>query len=79
MPDKRRVLSVEKGDVLGLYIEDAKGLNDDFQVLYHGNMTTSTIYTYEVDEPMDFIEPEFTVASTVLLDTAPVMAVLLGK
>lgn len=79
MPDERRALSVEKGDVLGLYIEDASGSEDDFQVLYQENTTSSMIYAYEVDKPMTLIEPESTPASTVLLDAAPVLTVLLGK
>lgn len=78
MPDGRRALSVKKGDVLGLYIEDAQGTDGSFQVHYQKNVTNSMIYAYKVDMALEHIELSMA-ASSVLMDAAPVLTVLLGE
>ena len=79
MPDERRTLSVERGDVLGLYIEAAEEAENGFHVQYQKNVTNSVVYAYAVDMALDFIDPGSMPASSILLEAAPVLSVTIGK
>ena len=74
MPDKKRTLAVENGDVLGIYVQNT---TEGLHVNYKNNMLESTIHAYDADTPMDTIQHDSPL-SRVWLSAAPVMTVLLG-
>lgn len=76
MPDKKRTLDVQSGDILGLYI-DARG-EYAMRVSYLYNLSGSAFYAYDADTPMNAIEPNRS-PNWVWLNAAPIMIVLLGK
>lgn len=77
MPDERRRLTVQDGDVIGLYLEDSSSTTDNFRVQCHRNVTGSVAHYVHSNAPFSSITPGS--LNTFLFDAAPIITVHLGK
>ena len=76
-PGRKETLAVQRGDVLGVYIEVTRE-EEEMRFSYLISIPGSAIYAYDAETPLGYVRAG-SPASWVWLNAAPIMTVLLGK